>query len=294
MNKLFIAVVAIACVTFSNKSVAQWNQFNTPYGYIKLGPANSTWAHIYTDRSKFLFNADVYTTSGGFSAYSLGNLYLKTNSTPRLTVSGSNGYVGIGTTNPQDRLHVEGNLLMPSGTQVRLGTEEPNSGHVRMLVSTTAYYNNFWDIKGNLYFRRNNTGSNQGAIMGLQHDGTVTIGVWEKYDNSVTDTQGHKLMVNGGILCEKIKVIADVPNSDHVFGDDYNLLPLTEVKSFVEQNKHLPEVPSAQEFQENGYNVGEMDDLLLRKVEELTLYIIDQNETIELLKQKIEQLEDNK
>lgn len=280
MKKLIALVALLSISTLSN---AQWNQFTTPYGYISLGPANSSYAHIYTDRNKFIFNKDIYLLTGGISAYSQNDLSLKTNGDLRMIIKKSNGNVGIGTSNPLDKLHVNGNLLMPTYTQVRLGTENNNTGHVRMLVSTPQHYNNFWDIKGNLYFRRNNNGSNQGAIMGLQNDGTVTIGVWEKYNNSVTDTDGHKLMVNGGIMCEKIKVIEDVPNSDHVFESDYYLRPLEEVKSFVEENKHLPEIPSAKEFQENGYNIGEMDDVLLRKVEELTLYMIEMKEKVDHL-----------
>lgn len=62
-------------------------------------------------------------------------------------------------------------------------------------------------------------------------------------------------------------------------------MPLSELKQFVTENHHLPEVPSAQEFQENGYSLGQMDDLLLRKVEELTLYIIQLQE--ELKKQQV-------
>lgn len=95
-------------------------------------------------------------------------------------------------------------------------------------------------------------------------------------------------MVNGGILCEELKVIADVPNSDDVFEQDYDLKPLEEVEAFIQEHKHLPEVPSAQTFKEEGYKVGEMDDLLLRKVEELTLYIIELKKEIEELKAKKE------
>lgn len=97
-------------------------------------------------------------------------------------------------------------------------------------------------------------------------------------------------MVNGGVLCEKVKIIGDVPNSDHVFEKDYDLKSIEQVKEFVETNKHLPEVPSAKDFKENGYNVGEMDDLLLRKVEELTLYLIQLKEEMDLLKAESSEL----
>ncbi len=98
-------------------------------------------------------------------------------------------------------------------------------------------------------------------------------------------------MVNGGILCEKVKVIVDVPNSDYVFEPEYKLMTLKDVKDFVNQNKHLPEVPSAACFKEEGYNIGEMDDLLLRKVEELTLYIIQLEEQNKNLEERLQKLE---
>jgi hypothetical protein len=75
-----------------------WNQFNTAYGYIKLGPSNGSWAHIYTDVNNFIFNKDIYTLSGfGFSSYT--------------NLNGS-GNVGIGTINPTEKLEVEGNSII--------------------------------------------------------------------------------------------------------------------------------------------------------------------------------------
>jgi hypothetical protein len=67
-------------------------------------------------------------------------------------------------------------------------------------------------------------------------------------------------------------------------------MPLSELEKFVNEQKHLPEVMSAKEFAENGYNLGEMDDVLLRKVEELTLYIIQQQKEIDGLKEKLESI----
>lgn len=103
--------------------------------------------------------------------------------------------------------------------------------------------------------------------------------------NGATISTTYPLAVNGGVLCEELKVMADVPSSDYVFEKEYELKTLSEVEKFVKENKHLPDVPSAQEFKENGYKVGEMDDMLLRKIEELTLYIIDLQKQIEELKQ---------
>jgi len=78
--------------------------------------------------------------------------------------------------------------------------------------------------------------------------------------------------------------------SEYGFEEDYALMPLSELENFVNKQKHLPEVMSAKEFAENGYNLGEMDDVLLRKVEELTLYIIQQQKEIDGLKEKLENI----
>ncbi|MBN1180921.1 MAG: hypothetical protein JXB49_01450 [Bacteroidales bacterium] len=109
---------------------------------------------------------------------------------------------------------------------------------------------------------------------------------------------GNMLTVNGNILCEKVTVIDNVPSSDFVFEKDYTLMNLYELEHYIKKNKHLPEIPSAKEFKENGYSLSEMDDLLLRKVEELTLYLIElkkENEAQQMLieeqNKKIEELQ---
>ncbi|MBP5372386.1 MAG: hypothetical protein J6Y55_10765 [Bacteroidales bacterium] len=104
---------------------------------------------------------------------------------------------------------------------------------------------------------------------------------------NLTATSGYKLAVDGGILCEEVKVISNVPSADYVFENGYNLRSLNEVEAFVSENKHLPDVPSAKEFKENGYKMGDMDNLLLQKIEELTLYIIEQQKQIDELKSKL-------
>ena len=67
----------------------------------------------------------------------------------------------------------------------------------------------------------------------------------------------------------------------------YKLPKLSEVKNYIETNHHLPEIPSAEEMQKEGMNVGELNTKLLQKIEELTLYLIDQQKEIEQLKQQV-------
>ena len=99
-------------------------------------------------------------------------------------------------------------------------------------------------------------------------------------NTSSTGTNEIKLSSNGYIRAREIKVDLDyIP--DYVFKEDYNLMPLSELKKFVETNKHLPNVKSEKEFKEEGsYALGEMNLKLLEKVEELTLYILQLEERL--------------
>lgn len=90
------------------------------------------------------------------------------------------------------------------------------------------------------------------------------------------------LRVNGKIDANEVKISLNHWN-DYVFHDDYKLMPLSELELFVSTNKHLPEIPSEKEVIENGVNIGEINALLLKKIEELTLYIIDQQKQIDEL-----------
>jgi hypothetical protein len=85
----------------------------------------------------------------------------------------------------------------------------------------------------------------------------------------------HKLAVDGSIGARKVVINSPENWSDFVFDNDYSLRPLSAVESFIKKNKHLPDVPSEKEVKEKGINVADMQAVLLRKIEELTLYIIE-------------------
>jgi hypothetical protein len=106
-----------------------------------------------------------------------------------------------------------------------------------------------------------------------------------------TQTPGSMLAVNGTILATEAKVKADVTTPDYVFESDYSLRSLNDVEVFVRTNKHLPDMPSAADLAQNGITLGQMSMDLLKKVEELTLYMIDLKKENEALKARIEDLE---
>ncbi len=93
---------------------------------------------------------------------------------------------------------------------------------------------------------------------------------------------GYKLAVDGFVRAREVRVDQDVW-PDYVFANDYDLLSLEAVKAHIASKGHLPSIPSAVEVQQNGIELGEMNKLLLQKIEELTLYILQQEERIKKL-----------
>ncbi len=109
--------------------------------------------------------------------------------------------------------------------------------------------------------------------------------------------------VDGKIVCKEELKVAEISTerikaksidvdmnhaADYVFGDNYELKSLSDVEAYVKENKHLPGIPSAEDFSEKGMNVSDMTNLLLEKIEELTLHVIQLQKEVETLKSKVE------
>ena len=114
-------------------------------------------------------------------------------------------------------------------------------------------------------------------INDLSVNGNVGIGT--------LDTQGYKLAVNGIIRAKEIKVESNW--ADFVFKKDYKLPTLGEVKKHITEKGTLPGIPSESDVKANGVSLGEVNALLLQKIEELTLYVIKQQEEINELKEQL-------
>ncbi|WP_436834505.1 hypothetical protein [Parapedobacter sp. DT-150] len=99
-----------------------------------------------------------------------------------------------------------------------------------------------------------------------------------------TATPQAKLAVNGNILAKEVKVKTDISVPDYVFEEDYDLPTLEEIETYVKEHKHLPEIPSAADIEKDGLDLGEMNLLLLKKVEELTLHLIEMRSELDMLK----------
>ncbi len=212
----------------------------------------------------------------------------------------ANGKIGIGTSSPYEFVSIYKDQA--EGTSLSLRND--NTGNSPNAYAGLAFYNGL----NSSYIRLNSKNATKDAhcmelitfpsnqanpadiifkaskneVMRVKANGTVGIGT--------TNTNGYKLAVNGTIGAREI-VVSTETWADFVFAKNYRLMPLSEVESFITENNHLPDVPSEQEVKENGINVAEMNAKLLQKVEELTLYMIQQNKEKEAMMKRINELE---
>jgi len=122
-------------------------------------------------------------------------------------------------------------------------------------------------------------GSNATSVITF-HQGRVGIGNTDDLNSYSGD---HKLFVEKGITTEEVTVKLQRDWADFIFNDNHKIKSISEVEQYIKTNKHLPDIPSAQEVEKNGIELGKMNSLLLQKVEELTLYIIEQQKQIDEL-----------
>jgi hypothetical protein len=143
-------------------------------------------------------------------------------------------------------------------------------------------YNNAGSIKiysvgseGQIEFHNENM-----KVMSIRADNNVNFGNPDYSTN---------LFVNGEITANQMRVNTSFW-WDKVLKPDYELMPLTELQTFITQNSHLPDIPKETEVLEQGVDLGEMNGLLLKKIEELTLYLLEQDRKINTLQEELQQI----
>lgn len=213
-------------------------------------------------------------------------------------------------------IHKDGNIYTHYDVHIggALKFHNTSTGHriisgVSDTYGMAIYANNDWsDGSGIMLNSKDNNGSISfvcGEALNPQDDHEEAISFWNTWNHRIMTmykkngkvvigevpvvTSGqYKLYVEDGIITEKIKVAnaSDAVNwADFVFDNNYELPMISEVEEFIKKNRHLPEIPSAEEVAKNGIDVVEIESKLLQKIEELTLYIIQQQKEIEKLKE---------
>jgi hypothetical protein len=208
-----------------------------------------------------------------------------------------NGKVGVGVSVPESQLHTNGTVrfagLTNDNAKDRVVVSDANGNLSYREASTLGGSSTAgWSLTGNndANAKLGTIGSNDLPIitgnveqMRIGANGNVGIGTTAISGN-------YKLSVEGTIRTRKVRVDPGTW-ADYVFESDYKLRPLKEVEQYIQQEKHLPEVPSAAEVKKEGLDLGDNQAVLLKKIEELTLYVIQQQKQLEAQQQKIENLE---
>ncbi len=240
-----------------------------------------------------------------------------------ISIQRATGFVGIGTNAPSEKFEVKGNqkisgslsMAKSSSTDIQFASDGTGAAHALFfnaykgtdngwIANSTHYSNNvgshrngaggivFYGNGGSLDFLISEESEGVGqqvdwgsTKMRIKRDGKVGIG---------TTNPDEKLTVNGTIHSTEVKVDLTVPGPDYVFEPNYDLRTLKETEEFIKANKHLPEIPSAKEMEANGVELGVMNMLLLKKIEELTLYLIEMKEENVEMKSRLETLENSK
>ncbi|RPE08829.1 hypothetical protein EGT74_17530 [Chitinophaga lutea] len=221
-----------------------------------------------------------------------GSSAIRINGNARLTARGqsyiANNYATFGETISGAATLIGNNAIVNPDIRERIdyGTTSPDGSNA---IVQQFHFGTMFHVKattanaraaGDKWFE---VGDGTDEVMRLTPSHNVLIG-------TLTDDPAYKLQVKGSIKAQRVKVtLTGWP--DFVFRPGYALPSLQELEAYVKEHRHLPNIPSEQEVLRDGVDLGDMNRQLLQKVEELTLYIIQQHKQIEQLSERINSLE---
>ena len=227
-------------------------------------------------------------SEGGFAFYDYSNNGTMTH---LMTLTGA-GNIGIGTPNPSQALTVQGRV-----TVYPQGVTPDNTCHGNLIITKPASSGQYINL-----IRQSNYAWSIGTVY---NSNTFAIGSGKTTDSQFTNpfftinVSGnvgigrpdpyYKLDVVGTIRAHEVRINTNT-GADFVFDENYTLKTLDEVHSFIKTNRRLPEIPAATDMIENGLDIGEFQIKLLQKIEELTLYVIEQNKQLKLQQEEINKL----
>ena len=214
-----------------------------------------------------LGTGDGWGGAGGLALYD----YFNSPSYPRLFLKASNGFMGLGgNVSPDSYLHI--NTTAGTGLHISADNSSQSTG---MVIDHT--------YTGNFGF---------GSLIKVSSDLTKAFSV-ERVSGGSSTTMfmiyGNGVVNAKSVYAEALTVTPSaigITYPDYVFKKDYKLMPLLDLEKYINENKHLPNVPSVEEVKKDGLNIYEINKALLEKVEELTLHMISLKKEIDKLKEK--------
>lgn len=246
------------------------------------GSGTSTYVDFYTSSSpSFMASLELNSVGNLYFGNSFnnadGSLNLRTGGSTRMTLDNM-GNVGVGTTLPNMKFHVSG-------------------GDVKIQEATPGlfFHNTADDLLGEIHINSSDNLEIEAQLgnivfqtvdftrMIINEAGNVGIG-------TLSVPAGYRLAIDGNMICEEVWVRNSTNWPDYVFKSDYKRLPLKDLEQKIQELGHLPNIPSEVEVAE-GYQVSEMQKKLLEKIEELTLYLIEEHHKNEALQNRLNQLE---
>ncbi|MEP3387834.1 MAG: hypothetical protein ABJO02_06585 [Reichenbachiella sp.] len=253
------AIADIAFRTSDDVFVGGTNYWNISYRC-------DSWSGFVGDLVLYSKNESTYTSP--FIAQTDGDVILVSGNG-----SSRNGKVGVGTISPEYDLDVIGTIQCDY-LRVNQTNGSNEGGEIKLDGASTF---NDWRI------------DNYAGSYRLHHSGSTKFQVYPNGNVSIgTYSSTHKLNVNGNINASKYFASGVQVWPDYVFEDAYQLNKLDQVEKYIEENHHLPEIPSASEVAANGIDLVDMQAKLLQKIEELTLYVIEQNKQLEKQNKRID------
>ena len=222
---------------------------------------------------------------------------------------GGTGRVGIGNvTSPQAKLHIKADNYSYDGEDADILLEQTRANKIAVIYFKDK--NNSIAVSGSQMtfaapkYSFTNAGitlgkntatqspdvsfASQGGGISVGTDRVMSFATGKVGIGCENTVEGYALAVNGGVMSTRVSVMDVDEWPDYVFGKDYERMSLYELEEYIGLNHHLPEVPSAEEVSEQGIDLGEMNAILLQKVEELTLHVIELQKQIDAQQNKID------